>query len=203
MAATFSQATSDLKPYVTRLRRCVEDAIRAFMADQASHLYRMRLGTQANLLRDYIVEKIQTEFPDGEDGISHHSKGGLFLLNIKNRYYLRFKKLDRRHHTRNIVTQLSLDYLLQRPLELFPELPVATHLNVGYQRGITLSQSTVWITCPDGDVLDWKWGLSETADLIQLPVAAPQVTPESKPNRTLVRPKPTFGAVEQGDEPRR
>jgi hypothetical protein len=202
MAATFTQATSDLQPYVNRLRRCVEDAIRAFMADQASHLYRMRLGTQANLLRDYIVEKIQAEFPDGEEGISHHNGRGLFLLNIKNRYYLRFKKLDRRHRTRNVVTQLSLDYLLQRPLELFPELPGATHLNVGYQPGITLSQSTIWITCPDGPMLDWKWGLSETAEPIQLPVLAPQAMPEAKPSRSLARPKATLGAVEQGDEPR-
>jgi hypothetical protein len=173
------------------------------MADQALHLYRMRTGTQANLLRDYIVEKIRAEFPDGEDGISHHNRRGLFLLNIKNRYCLRFKKLDRRLRTRNIPTQMTLDFLLQRPLELFPELAPVTHLNVGYKPGVTLSESTVWITCPNGEVLAWTWGLSEGAETIQIPMPLPVAAPERKATPTLVRPKVVPGTAAQSDEPRR
>jgi hypothetical protein len=153
---------------------------------------RSKLGTQAGLIRDYIVEEIKREF-DGEPGISHRTTRNLFLLNIRNRYLLRFKKFDRRLRTRNITTQLSLDFLLQQPLSL-PGMPdPATHLNVGYQPGLTISTSTLWITCPDGRKVDWKWDITETAEPIQFP------QPSRQPDRrTRVRPRLSPDRVEVG-----
>jgi hypothetical protein len=199
MVASLDQAQLDLQPYIDRLRRCVEDAIKTFLADQAAHLHLMRVGTQANVLRDYIVANIRAEFPEDEAGVSHSTRNQLFLLNIQNRYFLRFKKLDRRLRTRNIPTQLSLDYLLQRPLVLFPTLEPATHLNVGYQPGMTLASSSFWITCPDGDVLDWKLSLTEPVEPTPLRVLSP--TPKPKPSGARVRPKGIPGAAEANDEP--
>ena len=197
MVATREQAQADLKPYVDRLKRCVQDAIREFLAEQKSALYLMRGGTQASLLRDYIVKNITAEFPEDEPGVNHSTRRGLFLLNIKNRYFLRFKKLRGKHlRTRNIPTQLSLDYLLQRPLVLFPDLEPATHLNVGYRPGLTLSESTIWITCPDGNVLDWKWGLSEEAEPVELPVELPS----ERSTTSRVRPKPVRRVSERHDD---
>jgi hypothetical protein len=179
--ATLDQATTDLEPYVRRLRECVRTAIGTFQADFGPRLYKMALGTQASLIRDYIVDEIKREF-DGEPGVSHKTSHGLFLLNIDNRYLLRFKKFDRRLRTRNIPTQLSLDFLLQQPLSL-PGMPdAATHLNVGYKPGMTLATSTIWITRPDGGMLDWSWEITEPAQPIPFPA-------EDSPRRPRVRPR--------------
>jgi hypothetical protein len=183
MLATLDQAQVDLEPYIARLRRCVKDGISQFQADYGPRLYKIQLGTQAGLVRDYIVEEIKTEF-DGEAGVSYSTTRNLFLLNVGNRYFLRFKKLDRRLRTRNIPTQLSLDFLLQQPLSL-PGMPdPATHLNVGYKPGLTLATSTVWVTCPDGPALEWQWEISEKGEPIQFPI--PSAT---EARRSRVRPR--------------
>jgi len=160
MVVSMTRAEADLDPYRTRIARCVSDGIRDFIAEQAPNFAFMRRGTQADLVRDYIVRNVRREFPDGEDGIAHKDRRGLFLLTIGNRYALRFKKLNPRFRTSNTATQLTLDFLLQRPLQLFPELDEVAHLNVGYQPGVTLANSTVWITCPNGDKLEWKFSIS-------------------------------------------
>ena len=183
MLATIERAQSDLEPYVERLIRCLRAGITKFQADHGGMLYKIQLGTQAGLVRDYIVEEIKQEF-DGEPGVSHRTFRNLFLLNIQNRYFLRFKKLDRRLRTRNVPTQLSLDFLLQQPLSL-PGMPdPATHLNVGYQPGLTISTSTLWITCPDGNTLEWKWEITEATEPIQFPGVSHDAS-----TRTRVRPR--------------
>jgi hypothetical protein len=200
MVATLAEARTELGPYVARLKGCVERAIHEFMRDHAPHLHKLETRTQANILRDYIIANIRTEFPDDEPGISHLRKSNLYLLNIQNRYFLRFKKLDRRHRTRNHPTQLSLDYLLQQPLQLFPTLEAATNLNVGYQPGVTLASSSVWITCPDGDVLDWKWEISTPAEVTQLLAAEHPAEPGITERRApRVRPKRAADVAEQAD----
>lgn len=198
MVASLAQAQEDLSPYVERLRRCVQDAIRDFMAEQAPFMYKMEPRTQANILRDYMVNHIKAEFSEDEPGVSHKSRAGLFLLNIGNRYFLRFKKLDRRLRTRNHPTQLSLDYLLQKPLTLFPDLEPATHLNVGYKRGVTLASSEYWITCPDGGQLDWKFSISEPDEPAQI-AAAPKPKPDA-PSKRRVVPKRLRPTAERNDE---
>ena len=199
MVATLAQATSDLQPYLDRLRRCVEDAIREFLQDQSQHLWKLDPRTQANILRDYMVKNIKAEFPEDEPGVTHRTRRGLFLLNIQNRYFLRFKKLDNRLRTRNHPTQMSLDYLLQQPLTLFPDLEAATHLNVGYHPGSTVASASVWMTCPDGDVLDWKLSLSESEEPALLIPRTPsrKVVPATK---RRVRPKPLRPASTERDD---
>jgi hypothetical protein len=173
MVASLVQARIDLGPYVQRLARCVQLAIAEFLKDQGKFIAKMETRTQAGILRDYIVAEIRSEFPEDEPGIHHTTRSNLYLLSIHNLYFLRFKKLDRRLRTRNNPTQMSLDYLLQRPLELFPDLEPATHLNLGYRPGLTIATSSIWITCPDGNALEWEWGLSEAEEPAQLTPVAP------------------------------
>ncbi len=198
MVASLAQAQSDLAPYVDRLRRCVEMAIREFLEEQGQYLYKLESRTEANILRDYMVNAIKAEFPEDEPGVSHKTRRGLFILNIQNRYFLRFKKLDRRLRTRNHPTQLSLDYLLQRPLTLFPDLEAATHLNVGYRRGVTLASSEYWITCPDGGQLEWMFSISDPDEPPMLPTQ-PTRKPGG-PQTGRVQPKRTRPAAASGED---
>ena len=51
------------------------------------------------------------------------------------------------------------------------------HLNVGYHPTTTLATSTVWITCPNGDALEWDWQISEDAPAVRIPMIAPTTQP--------------------------
>jgi hypothetical protein len=193
---------TDLDVYRTRLSGCVQAAINEFIADLGKHLYFWRPGSQANVLRDYIVRNIKREFPDGVDGVRHQEKRGLFLLYISDAYALRFKKLGRGRRTMNHPTQLSLDFLLQQPLQLFPDLAPALHLNVGYHPGATLASSTAWITCPDGGALEWEWQISEDGDPMQIPTSLLPAGPTPvQLRRPRARPKPLPGVGELTDGP--
>ena len=194
---TRSRAQTDLGIYHMRLSRCVQAAIQEFIDALGDQLYFWRPGSQANVLRDYIVRNIKREFPDGVDGIRHQERRGLFLLYISDAYVLRFKKLGRGRRTMNHPTQLSLDFLLQQPLQLFPDLAPALHLNVGYHPGATLASSTVWITCPNGDALEWEWQISEGGDPIQIPTFITPAGPAPVQfRRARARPKPLPGVGE-------
>ena len=138
---------ADLATYRTRLAACVQGAIADFIGRFGDELYRWRPTSQANVLRDYIVDNVKREFPDGVDGIRHQERRGLFLLYIRDEYFLRFKKLGRGRLTMNIPTQLSLDFTSQQPLQLFPDLAPALHLNVGYHAMVTLATSTYRANC--------------------------------------------------------
>jgi hypothetical protein len=181
MTVTQQQAEADLAPYIVRLEGSVQGAIAEFLREEAAKLAFWRRTTVSNALRDYIVRNIKAEFPDGEEGIVHKERGGLFLLTIKDRYALRFKKLDRRLRSRNILTQLTLDFLFQKPLTLFPELEEVVHLNVGYQPGPTLAMSTVWITQPAGPDLAWKFRITpDTSEPTYLPMRTPGINPATR-----------------------
>jgi hypothetical protein len=197
-----SRAQADLATYRTRLSSCVQKAIAEFIEALGDQLYFWRPGSQANVLRDYIVRNIKLELPDGVDGIRHQEKRGLFLLYISDAYVLRFKKLGRGRRTMNHPTQLSLDFLLQQPLQLFPDMAPALHLNVGYHPGATLASSTVWITCPNGDALEWDWQISDEGEMTQIPAFMTPTGPAPVRLRTpRARPKPLPGVGELTDGP--
>lgn len=180
----------------------MQAGIAEFIDALGDQLYFWRPGSQANVLRDYIVRNIKREFPDGIDGIRHQEKRGLFLLCVRDAYILRFKKLGRGRRTMNHPTQLSLDFLLQQPLQLFPNLAPALHLNVGYHPGATLASSTVWITCPNGEALEWDWQISGDSDVIQIPAFMTPAGPAPARLRTpRARPKPLPGVGELTDGP--
>lgn len=197
-----SRAQAALAAYRTRLSSCVQAAIAEFIDTLGDQLYFWRPGSQANVLRDYIVRNIKREFPDGVDGIRHQEKCGLFLLYVSDAYVLRFKKLGRGRRTMNHPTQLSLDFLLQQPLQLFPDLAPALHLNVGYHPGATLATSTVWITCPNEDALEWEWQISDDVDLLQIPTfITPAGLAPVQLRKSRARPKPLPGVGELTDGP--
>lgn len=194
---------ADLAIYRERLSRCVQDAIAEFIRRFGDELYRWRPTSQANVVRDYIVDNVKREFPDGVDGIRHHQRRGLFLLYIRDEYVLRFKKLGRGRRTMNIPTQLALDFLAQQPLQLFPGLAPALHLNVGYEPKVTLAASTVWITCPDRHGVEWEWQISDEADVAELPISTSPARPLPAPMRKpLARPRglPATGEMTDGPE---
>lgn len=196
MTASLEQTQSDLNSYEGRLRDCVVRALDEYASEIGKFAYRHSKRSQASLIHDYMVDAIQAEFAD-EAGIKFSTKRNLFTANFFNNYLIKLKKHDRRLRTRNIPTQLVLDWLDQKQLEL-PGMPdEATKLHLGYQPGATLSASKIWLTCPDGSALDWKWELAGDEPL-ELP-SQPGPKPKPKPVRPRVV-KPAEDHAE-ADEP--
>jgi hypothetical protein len=179
MATTLDQARIDFGPYVDRLRGCIKTAIANYQTEIGRFAYRHTKRSEASLIHDYMVDAVKAEF-DGESGISFSTYRNLFTVNFFHKYLIKLKKHDRKLRTRNVPTQLVLDWLDQGQLDL-PGMPdEATNLHLGYQPGMTLATSKIWLTCPDGSVLDWKWELAG-----EEPTELPVVTP-----RRPARPRP-------------
>lgn len=179
MVVRLAEAQADLGPYTERLRRCVQAAIDTYQAEMGQYAYRHSKRTQASLVHDYMVDAVTTEFAN-EPGVTWTTKRNLFTVNFFNKYLIKLKKHDRRLRTRNIATQLVLDWLEQKQLEL-PGMPdAATNLHLGYQPGMSLSQSRYWLSCPDGSSLEWTWELA-ASEPIDLPIAAPERVRPARP----------------------
>ncbi|MHB8459868.1 MAG: hypothetical protein ACYDAK_08595 [Candidatus Limnocylindrales bacterium] len=187
MTATLDQARVDLAPYVARLRRCIQTALTTYQAEIGQFAYRHTKRSQASLIHDYMVDAVKAEFDD-EPGISFTTRRNLFTVDFFHRYLIKLKKHDRNLRTSNIPTQLVLDWLDQKQLELSGMPDEATKLHLGYQAGMTLASSKVWLTCPDGSALDWKWELVGDEPM-GLPM--PEVGPQPRPVRP--RPVPPIG----------
>src|SRR3989304_5508498 len=156
MTASLRQAQADLARYQARLRRCIQAAIANYQAEIRRFAYRHTKRSQASLVHDYMVDAIRAEFQD-EPGITFSTRRNLFTVDFFHRYLIKLKKHDRYLRTSNIPTQLVLDWLDQKQLEL-PDMPDATtKLHLGYQPGLTLATSKVWLTCPDGSTPDCRW----------------------------------------------
>lgn len=186
MTATIDQARGDLAPYVARLRGCITSAIASYQGEIGKFAFRHSKRSQASLIHDYMVDAIKAEFDD-EPGVTYSTRRNLFTVNFFHKYLIKLKKHDGRLRTRNIPTQLVLDWLDQKQLDL-PGMPdEATKLHLGYQPGMTLATSKVWLTCPDGSVLDWQWELAGD-EPVELPIPKPVPRP--------VRPRPVAPAAE-------
>jgi len=197
MTASLRQAQADLARYQARLRRCIQAAIANYQAEIGRFAYRHTKRSQASLVHDYMVDAIRAEFQD-EPGITFSTRRNLFTVDFFHRYLIKLKKHDRYLRTSNIPTQLVLDWLDQKQLEL-PDMPDATtKLHLGYQPGLTLATSKVWLTCPDGSTLDWKWELA-SEEPMELPM--PDVGPQPLPMRVL-RPRPVAPASEAASDDR-
>jgi hypothetical protein len=201
MVVSLDDARTDLDRYVERFLAAIRDAIAEFQRDLGPFRYRMTTRSEASLIHDLMVDRVTAAFAD-EPGIECSRKGNLFLVNVKNRYLIRLKKLSGRHlRTSNHVTQLSFDFLSQKQLSL-PGMPdAATHLNLGYRPGATLSDATYWITCPDGSRLEWAWELARDTQPTQIRI--PQL-PAKRPARvqpkTAPQPATTIEEAERGSD---
>lgn len=152
----------DLRPYVADLCECVQSALEDFAREHGPYRHRYTTRTEASIIHDYMVDHVKRRFP-----FKLHQN--LFLLELNGKYLIKLKKLDKQLRSRNYPTQMVLDFLTQQQLELF-DLPTPINLQLGYQRHpIEVTQSKVWLTRPNGRLLDWMWPLSA-----HTPVELPQ-----------------------------
>jgi hypothetical protein len=175
---------SRLRNALPVLATCVYNALKQFAAEHALLRHRYSKLTEANLIRDYMVDEARARFP-------WKLKNNLFLICPIDSHRIKLKKLSPSLRTSNQPTQLVLRYDHQKPLRLFDDLDLV-NLYLGYQRHeVEVLQSRIWLVCPRGQRI--AWALELTQMLASAAVPVPQPIPLAPPKRrvrakTLVKP---------------
>lgn len=146
-------------PYMQKLKDSIYHAWDDYHNNYAkiSHIFHPR--TRASLMRDHIIAKIVENF-DKEEGVRVIERNnGLFLLVIKD-LVLRFKKLDKKKRSSNIMTKQAECYAKQLIIPNFEF--VTANLNAGYTPNETWTEiDGVFITKPDGNGISWHIDVCE------------------------------------------
>jgi hypothetical protein len=190
---TLVEARADLEPFHEELCACILRAHARYLADHGDVRYLQTKRSQASNVHDYMVDEVKQLCESRGGGrLSYTLKNNLFLLHVDGRYSVKLKKLDHHLRTSNIPTQLVMDFLSQKQLELVG-VEAPTNLQLGYQQDLTgTGRPRVWVTCPDGSGFEWVWELNapETD-------ASTSVEPEPQVSETQRVRRRTDGEVDQ------
>lgn len=210
MIRTLEMAQGDLAEYVRAFETCVRDALQDFVTDFAPQRHKLSAITQANIIHDMIVYRVEQHFGTDRDTRAFlHRKGNLKQLVIGGGLYkARLKKVDEKLLTKNIATRAATSFIWQEDQRSFAETPAPTNINVGYQivNPAALTESKVWVTCPFGNTVAWEWELSAVADeraaagtaMGQVTAATPPATGRQK-RVNVKKPAADVPAAKAGD----
>lgn len=174
------------------LAECVLKAHAGFLSKYAELRADQTIRTDRSAIHDQMVKEIKAVFGDGKvPGFTctHSKRYNLFLLNFKDKYLIKPKKLNERLRSSNNPTQLVLDFLGQLTSPRLPGLD-PTHLHLGYQpMGATgTSQPRVWIVCPNKNRKPhWVWELETEGIVVPLTPAAEPEVPVFPTERVVLR----------------
>jgi hypothetical protein len=199
MIRSLEDAQQELGPHAPLIYRAIEKALAEFMDNHALLRYRYSARTEASIIHDLMVAHLRQDL-DGIPGIGFRVKRNLFLVGVDGKWTIRVKKLDRKLMSSNIMTQQVMDFLTQVQLRI-PGVDEPTNLQAGYQRqGAQVTDSPVWLTCPNGQRVEWAWRLEgAAADTSPIVVPIPQA-PVSPVRPVAPRVRPRI-AAEKKDTP--
>jgi len=160
MSPPIEAVQAKLGPYVEAIVACfrlgLEDYVREYASVRSVHSKR----TQASLIHDHIVRRLQERFgflSDAEGDLAVHRKGNLVQLIFRcGEFKLRIKKLGNGYRPKNIPTQTVINFNLQTSFDAIPE-PI--NLYVGYRPrdDVSLVSSEIVCCCPNGNTMAWAW----------------------------------------------
>lgn len=131
----------------------------------------IKLRTTYNLIYDFIESHARNTF-DAVPGVKILDHNGLFLLLVRDKLVLRFKKLNNEKMPSNIPT-IQATYYMNQELEL-PNYPHHTMLIVGYELDhLKTRLQEITITCPNGNSNLWSFNIDGTqgAEIVELPIS--------------------------------
>ena len=109
--------------------------------------------TKANIIHDCIAQRIIDLFSEKENlKVGVFNK--IFGVNVENKLFVRFKKMDKYFNVSNLKTRQHRKYMKQIPFEGFPE--ELTYLFAGYIPDPTWTGiKGIYLACWRGDNLQW------------------------------------------------
>ena len=172
---TREDVEKSLNPFAASLRECIVYGYEKWQefGVRAGDL-RMPLDarTRACFINRHIVAKVASVFADNNAVRVVDSRGFVELVLLKSRLIIRFKKLDKKGMSRNILTPAQRGWF-ENQAKLPEMLPAATRLIAGYVLDeITANLSRVLVTLPNGpSAVMWKLELPETGGttIIEMP----------------------------------
>lgn len=178
MALSAQAAREILKPYEREVKECIVSAWDEYGKIPFRHKLTPR--TRANVVHDFMVDNARKL--EYRPGIRIHEINGLFIICIKDKLFIRFKKLDEDKLSHSIQTQQTLEFLGQEEL---PRFPVA-RLIAGYElNSLQTDLKAVTITYPSGSRNAWHYDLDSETTVTQVnPEAA---VDETETNRFLIK----------------
>jgi hypothetical protein len=154
-ALNHKEAVELLEPYLQRIYECISSAVQEFLQ---KHIGSGPFGrtTHAGMIRDLIVARAKKTLGDDPE-VRFLAIRGQLLFIIRNRVRLRFKKLDSRLRSRNVMTDQARSFLRQEQGSLPGLEDPGVNLQAGYRwTNDARTAFDVHVTCPsDVDSLQW------------------------------------------------
>lgn len=163
MVPTVEEMSRDLEGFLTGIWRSVANAVERFERLPSDDKLDYSRRTMASIINDFMVSNARKEFPEGSD-VRWYDRRGQFLLCIKGKYRIKFKKLDRGLRPSNIPTMQALEFLHQGMLPsrghiqlLLPGMPPPmTNLVAGYRWSAVGEKPDIFMVCPNGSDNAWE-----------------------------------------------
>lgn len=147
-----------LNPYLPTISQAINEAITEFNRDPLRIFYGNR--TRSSAINDLMTNKALMKFYNNKDIRIKRRRGCTYFI-IKDKFLLRFKKLNNNLHASNVPTKQSDKFIYQQ--SLFDELPAPTNIFAGYTWDTSAGNcSGIYLTCPTGDTNEWSCPLSSS-----------------------------------------
>ena len=144
--------------HLDTLRDCIETGFYRYYNLPGDVLNDMIPRARAMIIHTFIIREAERKF-DGIPGVHVLNWKGLFLINFE-KVQVRFKKLNRRLQSNNILTSQTVAYACQ---ETLPGIPPAINLVAGYQPDkFHTDIEAIAIVCPNGTKYHWFIPLDST-----------------------------------------
>jgi hypothetical protein len=174
---TRDTAHEALKPHFDRLAKCIRGGWNRWcqLRDERSDLAApLNSSTRAGYVNDHIWDEVKKRFKDvSGTHIVEHKR--LKLLVIEDQITLRFKKLDKRLHSKNVQTHQQRALGQQLPIEGIPPL---VRLTIGYVLSkLETDIEIIAVTLPVDNTIEWHLIVDTTeTEIAVLPFTSEDVT---------------------------
>lgn len=148
-------------PHLSTIRELIVLSIADYNRECNDIRHKTSRRSRASLIHDNMVHRAKQLF-DNIDGVTPDVIRGLFVLFFGSDVCLRFKKLDKKKLSCNILTQQTLSYMNQMEI---PDIPQTAKMIAGYQFDDLETDFSVYITYPNGSSsMPWSLLLEESTD---------------------------------------
>lgn len=148
-----------IEPFHSELVQCIQKGfddfvkINELISNNSTYYVGFQPRTKACIIHDMIRAKTLDVF-SGRDNLDIGEYNKVFGINIRNKLFVRFKKMDRKFGISAYQTPQHKKYLAQKDIIGFPNEP--TFLFAGYIPNHSwTSLDGIYLACWNGDVLEW------------------------------------------------
>lgn len=189
-----AQALEILKPHLPLLQESVEVAWGKWKGEGPKLFMMPNPRLRANAVNNLIEQEVRLRFGAASD-VRIVERGQRFLLGVKGRLLLRFKKVDAEFRTRTYPTRTACAFDAQGKLAIFEEHADLPRVTLGYQLNrLATHINEVALVFAVGSEVRWHEPLLHVGPVQQLLVPPTQAAPAanaSRPRRVIIKqPRP-------------